>query len=427
MGKRNLFNTESKKDVVKLSENFFYLLLTNGTNFIIPIIIIPFLVKRLGIDKFGLVMMAQALMSFLMIVTDYSFNLTGTQSASINRNNTLELQNIFNRIFTTKLVLLGISFLLLIGIVFLINKFWQERTLFLLSFAMVIGKTLFPVWFLQGIEKMKYIAYANVVAKILLIIFIISFINSASKYTYVNLFYSLGDLAAGVLSLLLIKKISNIHIRLVGFSYVQQQLKSGGYIFVTAIANNTYVNSNILILGALTNSRIAGMYSVAEKAMLIVKQTAGIFLQATFPHACKLAVESVSKFKSFLKKEFYFFLILFSIAGSGMFLFAKNICIFFSKTEIDQTITYIRWFSIVPLIVALNIPAYQSLIINDHKKSLAIVIIFGALISVSLNVLLIPYFSAAGSVISIISTEIFVTLGLHSALKFRYKEYRIFK
>src|SRR4051812_44458031 len=104
---------DNKRDVIKLSGNFFYLLLTNGTNFIIPIIIIPFLLSKLGIAKFGLVMMAQAVMSFLMIVTEYSFNITGTQAASVNRDNPAELQNIFNRVFMAKLVLLCISFLVL--------------------------------------------------------------------------------------------------------------------------------------------------------------------------------------------------------------------------------------------------------------------------------------------------------------------------
>jgi PST family polysaccharide transporter len=289
----------------------------------------------------------------------------------------------------------------------------------------VVGKTLMPVWFLQGLEKMKYIVFANIIAKAFLLIFILKFINNTSAYLYVNLFYSFGDIVVGILGILFLKKISNIRFRFVSIRSIKQQLLSSWHLFISIIANSTYINSNILILGALTNNRVVGIYAVAEKAMLLLKQTAGIFLQATFPHACKLAEDSVVEFKNFLKKELCLLFIMFSIAGALMYLFAKEICVFFTKKEITQAIEYIKWLSPIPLIVALNIPAYQALIIKNEKKSFTTVITSGALISISLNFLLIPYLSTAGTIISIFVTEIFVTIGLHYALKYKHSHYTL--
>jgi len=72
--------------------------------------------------------------------------------------------------------------------------------------------------------------------------------------------------------------------------------------------------------------------------------------------------------------------------------------------------------SLVPIIVCLNIPAYQLLLAFDHKKSYLWILTLGTIVNLGANVLLAKLWEAPGTVVAIIITEIFITIGLNREL-----------
>ena len=43
----------------------------------------PYLVRTLGVEKYGLVMFAQAFISYFSLMGDYGFNLSGTREVAL--------------------------------------------------------------------------------------------------------------------------------------------------------------------------------------------------------------------------------------------------------------------------------------------------------------------------------------------------------
>ena len=105
------------KDYTTLLKNYSSLSLVQLSNYILPLITLPYLARILGTTNFGLVVMAQATMIYLTLLTDYGFNLSATKEIAKNQNNPTIISQIFTTVMSIKISLLVISSLILVGLV----------------------------------------------------------------------------------------------------------------------------------------------------------------------------------------------------------------------------------------------------------------------------------------------------------------------
>lgn len=401
----------------RIVSNFFYLSLLQVANSLLPFIIIPHLVTTTGVDKIGIIFMAQASMSYLSILTDYGFNLTATRFISINRNSKNKLQFIFNAVISTKILLTVVALFILVALIILIPVLRDEKLLFFLSFPVVIGNTFFPVWFFQGIEEMKYISLMNFISKIFFTVCIFFLVNGKDDYIKVNLLLGAGNILSCLIAFSVIRKKFAIKSRF-SHRYIKVQLAEGWHIFISNLAVNIYMYSNILILGLFADKTTLGYFSIADKCTQGIRQILLVFYQVIYPKACHVAKTSHLLLIEFYKKVFLKFLLLIVLICVTIFAFAPLVAFLLTKAHHPEMVLMLRIMCFIPVIVALNIPFGQSVIIYQIKKWYSIILISGSIINVVCNIYLTKKFSAFGTIGAIYITEIFVTLSLCLLLQF---------
>ena len=266
-----------------LIESFLSLSVLNGVNIILPLITLPYLVRTVGLSKFGAYSIVYTVLQYVLLISTYGFNYTTTKLVAQNKDDISYIRVVFNSTILARLLIsvpsLFVGFLL-VAVIYPTDYIW----LYLGGIGIVLGDIINPVWLFQGYEKMRYMAAANFVCKLLFTVLIFVFIRSEQDYIYINLLNSLGFMAAGVISLFISMKCFDIKIVAVKFSDVIFQLKEGWSIFLSTIFMNLYRNSNVFILGFFLSEYNVGVYSTAEKVVKAVQSVVAPISNALFPY-----------------------------------------------------------------------------------------------------------------------------------------------
>jgi PST family polysaccharide transporter len=399
-----IINSPEKK---VLFSNFLSLGVVQGLNFILPLLVVPYLLYALGIETFGLLAMATALSSYFMILSDYGFNVTATREISVHRDNHEKLNEIFSAVMMIKTVLMSIGFILLLSSLWLFDSLAKDASIYLLTFGMVVGEVLFPIWFFQGIEKMKYIAILNIVAKLFFLLAILLFVHVEDDAFLVPLFNSLGFIIVGLVSLFYLYK--KFHIRFVWqpYSVLRYYFIMGWHIFLSKLAVTLYSSSNIFILGLFTNHLLVGYYAVAYKVVSALVSLGDIINQVLFPFLSRKWEESKEIYYTIFKKVLWGMLTSMFFLSFILFLSAEEIVFLLAGENITVTIELLQIMSLFLVIAPLGGLYSQSFVTQGHSVYVTKSTFWTLFVNMILIALLIPLYGVYGLAVAEVLVKIF--------------------
>jgi len=408
---KRLVGKLKSKEGKRVFYNFISMSFLQGANYLLPFIVLPYLVRVLGIEYFGVWSFVTAVMAYFVLVVDYGFELSATNSVSVNRDDKKKLEEIFGSVFIIKFFLIVFSFVSLIMILLIFDKFYQFFWVYIAAFGMVVGQGIFPIWFFLGVEKMGYITFLNIFAKALFTFLLFLFVEDQNDLILVAFFNSMGYLIIGVYALYLIKRKFGIGFKLQSFRIVKKYFIEGWYVFVSRIAVTFYSTINTIFLGMLTNDVFVGYYSIAEKVTVAVSGILYPLLKAVYPYFSSIYKESEDRFFYMNKKlSVYIFLFLLPLF-LVLYFFSYDILRLISGEEPTiLMVTVLKLFSFKVLFSSYGTQWTQILITMNQGKILQKILVRAAFINVFAAPLLIYLFSLKGLVLWSIFIALYTTL-----------------
>ncbi|MHB1043221.1 MAG: flippase [Eubacteriales bacterium] len=396
----------------RLLTNMTSLFVLQVANYLLPLITVPYLVRVLGPDRLGLITFAQAFVQYFVVLTDYGFNLSATREIAIHRENVRKVSEIFCSVLFIKAVLMIIGFALMAAIVFTVPKFRLEWSLYFLVYFIVPGNVLFPAWFFQGMERMKYITMLNIVARSFMVLAIFIFVNNVDDYLIAAGLQASSMILTGLLGLLVAPKIVPITLVCPTKKQLKSILGEGWHIFISTVAINLYTSSNVFILGLLTNNVLVGYFSAADKIIRAVQGLLGTVSQAVYPHISALAAKSSESALFFIGRIIKLQGLGALIVSTLIILLAEPIVRTLLGEQYLASIPLLQWMSFLPFIIALsNIFGVQILFAFGYSNEVIRFQIPVALISLAVMVVVVYKFGLLGAVLNIVATEIVITAG----------------
>ncbi len=389
---------KNNRDGKVLFANFWYLSLLQVASYIFPLITVPYLSRVIGVEGFGKIAFASSVIVWFQTITDWGFNMTATRDIAKNRHNPEIVSSIFSNVFWARILLMLISLVLLLSLISFVPKFKESAGVILVTFMLIPGHILFPEWFFQALERMKYITIFNIVIKVLFTVAVFLFVKSPDDYILQPLFTSLGYIVCGGVSLYIIIKKWRVNLRWTSIKQIIETIKSSTDVFLNTIFPNFYNSFSSILLGFVGGPSANGMLSAAEKIEGAVQQLLTVLTRVFFPFLSR----RIDKHKLFARINIGISVISFLL----LFILAPIIIDFFYTDEFLDAIPVLRILSISLVFLAMS-KTYGAnyLIIQGHDKQLRQITIICSIIGFILSITFVTIFSYMGVAVTITLTR----------------------
>lgn len=371
------------------------------------IALVIFAARLLGDNGYGIFAFALAFVKLFLIFTDAGIHQLLVRELA--RNKKLIKEYTGNAILI-KIVLCIITSIAIIVIINLSNKTSDVvYTVYLLTLNQVFFSfSLIFESIFQSQQKMKYVAFSNLIFAPLNTILGIGILLAGGKYIELAIIYAI----AAFLKLLYCIYITHknfIKIKIIyNFNVIKFLLIEGIPIGVNLILTTIYTLVDQVMLSFMYNDEVVGWYRAAYQFVFTMLLMPEQLLKATYPVLSKYYVLSIDDLKDLFNWLLKLLLLIAVSLSTIVFLFSENLIGLLYGTE------YINGAKALQILVWSTCLIYITLIFTNttratnNQRFTAKTVMVGAVLNIILNFLLIPKYNIIGAAIATLLTEILI-------------------
>ncbi len=401
----------------RLTENILSLTCLQAINYAVPLITLPYLVRVLQPLQFGLLSFAQGIVLYFDLFTDFGFNYSATRAIAGRRREAESVARIFWSTFFSKVLLMLLSAAALAVLVAVIPKLRSIAELFVANALYLLGTTLFPMWFFQGLERMKFAVGALGVGRLLTVPAILLFVRSPHDYVAAGAIQASVELTAGLLAAPFIWRTMRLAWYRPSFVDVTSTIRQAWPLFLSSSALFLSTSSTTVILGSLAGEIQVGYFSAADK--LIKASTAALspLGQALYPHIAGVKHTSRLSALMVIRTSFFAVAALSSLITIAIAFLAQPVCEAFLGASFRHSGILLQWLSPLPILYGvMNVFGAQTMLIFDMDAEFARSMLAGALAGLPVTVFLVRILGARGAAIGSVCTAALIVAAMFFVL-----------
>lgn len=281
-----------------LKKNTGALLILQLSNYILPLLLIPYLTHTLGISLYGIIAFGISIVQISCIITDFGFNLSATYQIAKHQSNREEVNRIITSVFLCKALICMCVIIALCIFINLNTKYKEYSTYFYLLALPIVGQTIQPLWLFQGIEQMGYVTIYSIIARSSFLILTVLLVNQPSEYFWVAVSNGASQIAAALISIYLMLKL--------GYRFSLPRPKQLSRTFFESLeffwsraAVAIYTAGGAFFLGITSTPQQVAIYSAAEQLYKAAQALFQPVAQSLYPYMAKN--RDIALFKKILK------------------------------------------------------------------------------------------------------------------------------
>jgi PST family polysaccharide transporter len=300
----------------KVIENYFFMTVLQILNSLFYLIIYPFLIRKLGADGYGLYVFAFSISTYFVTLVGFGFDMPAVKAIAQNANNQAVKTHTLSCVFTAKIYLEALSFVVFSIIILSIPNLRANWIIYFICFLQTLTNIFFPQWYFQGVQRMRIVTYIQIVFKLLSLPFIFLTISNGSDTWKFALIVTISSLFGAVVASYMIHKHEKLHIKWMPFPDIKIWFTDSLPFFWSTSASVIKQQSITVIIGTFFKMSDVALYDLGYKIFTVPNILFGSINAALFPKIANDNRKSVIK-KVFLFEALAGFIVIISVAIFG--------------------------------------------------------------------------------------------------------------
>ena len=387
---------------MKVIKNYLYNLSYQILTIILPIITVPYVTRIFTSEDLGNYGFYNSIVSYFSLFAMLGIGIYGTKQIAAARNVSSTFWNIYAIQLTASILALFVYVITLVSI----PK--MSGMVPIILGIVLLTKMIDISWLFTGKEDFKKITLRNTMVKVAGVISIFTFIKSSEDlYLYIFLiviFDFLGQFVMWIPAKKFIKRPS------FDTKIIKKNLHPIVLLFLPQVAISLYVVLDRTLLGLLGSYSDVGIYEQGQKLTSILLTVVSSLGAVMLPRVANLLSERKEKEAqnmvrfSFILYNLIIFPMIFGLIAINE-IFVK---LFLGQNFQDvKYVLYIIVFNIM-FIGWTNILGYQVLVVRNKNKEFMLSTTIPAIVSVAVNIAVIPFFGYIGASITSVVVEFLV-------------------
>ena len=393
-----------KNTIIK---NFSFQIVYQIIILVIPLIVSPFLTRRLGDTALGNYSYIHSISYYFVLFANLGIMKHGQRIISQSKTNDDKRKNFWSLYCIHAIISLTS---VLFYLCFVSSFVKDNKTLFYIEIVYVISAIFDVTWLFYGLENFKSVVLRNAIIKIVETALIFIFIRQPGDLYLYFIITSCGFLLCnGSIFFQGVKIVPPIK-----FSKddVFKHIKPMLVFFISVVAISLYTVFDKTLLGLMSSKENVAYYEYSNKIVSIPTTFIAVIGTVMYPRACRFAAEGdVKQQKAFINYSILATSFIGMAAFFGLFSVAELFVSIYYGEAFSECGSIIQCMCILPLVIGLGeVIRTQYLIPNKMDRIYTVCIVLNAVLNVALSVALIPLIGVYGAVVGTISAELFGTI-----------------
>lgn len=370
-----------------IGKNIIFKFILNLFNIIVPILIGPYVSRKLGVENMGIVNFSQSIFSYFFIFAGFGVYQYGLREISKNRDDEQKISQIFSSLFFITIATTLISTVLyLLFIIIRYNNSFSYTASMILTFNL-LSNIFYVEWINEAFENFDFIMIKSILVKVGYTIGLFVLIRSSNNMKEYLYLLVISTFLNNFFSYIYIKKQVKFSLKHI---QIKKHIKPMFMVVVLANVNVLYTQLDRFMLGEFTNMKLVGFYGIGQNVSYMITGLILTIIYATIPRLTNYSTKNDEQYIELLRRiSGIYFLFLFP-ACIGMTCLSKEIMEIYGGVEFRGAYIALGMFSIYNITLGYeSILNNQVLYVKGKEKLLLKIVFLGGILNLILNTLLL--------------------------------------